>query len=135
MNAPAPSALPDPGFDLEPPGTYLYTGQMSSRGYRLNNFALGLKDPSNRAAFLADEDAYVRRHGLTDAEMALVRARDWTGLLRAGGHLQAVLKLAATLGLDLYHVGAHNIGTDHQTLYAACPRKVAALPRLDKVQG
>jgi protocatechuate 4,5-dioxygenase alpha chain len=57
-----------------------------------------------------------------------VRSRDWTGLLEAGGHLQAVLKLAATLGLNIYHIGAHNVGTDAATLYAACPRRMAALP-------
>ena len=120
--------LPDPGFDLEPPGTYLYTGPDSTRGRRLNRFALSLRSPDNRAAFLADEGAYVKRFGLTDAETALVAGRDWTGLIRAGGHLQAVLKLAATLGLNLYHVGAHNAGTDFETLYAACPRRVAGLP-------
>ncbi len=57
-----------------------------------------------------------------------MQARDWTGLLEAGGHLQAVLKLAATLGLNIYHVGAHNVGTDAEALYAACPRRVSALP-------
>ena len=63
------------------------------------------------------------------SEQALVEARDWTGLLKAGGHLQAVLKLAATLGLNIYHVGAHNVGTDAETLYAACPRRADALPK------
>ena len=125
---PRQSPLPDPGFDLEPPGTHLYTGPASTRGYRLNLFALSLKSPANRDAFLAGEEDYVERFALTPAERALVRARDWTGLIRAGGHLQAVLKLAATLGLDLYDVGAHNIGTDRATLYAACPRRVAGRP-------
>ncbi len=57
-----------------------------------------------------------------------MRTRDWTALLEAGGHLLAVLKLAATLGLNLYHVGAHNAGTDYETMVAACPRRIAALP-------
>jgi len=128
MRTPSPLPLPDPGFDLEPPGTYLYTGPVSSRGWRINSFTLSLKKPANREAFLAGEDAYLGRYGLTPQERALVKARDWTGLIKAGGHLQAVLKLAATLGLNIYHIGAHNCGTDAATLYAACPRKVAALP-------
>ena len=128
MTAARQPPLPDPGFDLEAPGTYLYNGPASTRGYGLNRFALSLRSPANRAAFLADEDRYVAGFGLTDAERALVAARDWTGLLQAGGHLLAVLKLAATLGLNLYHIGAHNAGTDAATLQAACPRKVSGLP-------
>ena len=128
MSTPEPPALPDPGFSLEPPGTYLYTGPASSRGWRINGLCLSLKSPAARETFLADEGAYVASFGLTEAERALVRTRDWTGLLEAGGHLQAVLKLAATLGLNIYHIGAHNVGTDAETLYAACPRRLAALP-------
>ncbi len=128
MSAGKQPLLPDPGFDLRHPGTFVYTGAESTRGQRLNGFCLGLKSPANRTAFLADEAAYVARHGLTDLEAALVRARDWTGLIQAGGHVQAVLKLAATLGLNLYHVGAHNAGTDYETMVSACPRRVAALP-------
>jgi protocatechuate 4,5-dioxygenase alpha chain len=124
------NALPEPGFDLEPPGTYLYTGPMSSRGARLNALCLSLKSPTAREAFVADEAAYVARFALTPAEAALVGARDWTGLLEAGGHLQAVLKLAATLGLDIYAIGAHNVGTDAKTLYGACPRRVSAAPEI-----
>jgi protocatechuate 4,5-dioxygenase alpha chain len=128
MKAPAPTVLPAPCFDLEAPGTYLYTGPVSSRGRRINSFCLSLRDPANREAFLGDEEAYLDRHRLTDAEKALVRTRDWTGLLKAGGHLQAVLKLAATLGLNIYDVGAHNVGTDAESLYAACPRIANAAP-------
>ncbi len=122
------SSLPHPGFDLDPPGTYLYTGPISTVGYRLNRLTLSLKSPANRRTFLADEDAYVQRFGLTEPEQALVRDRDWTGMIRSGGHLQAVLKLAATLGLNIYHVGAHNTGTDAETLYQACPRRAPGLP-------
>lgn len=128
MSTPEPPALPDPGFSLEPPGTYLYTGPASSRGARINALCLSLKSPAARDAFLADEGAYVGGFGLTEEERAIVRERDWTGLLGAGGHLQAVLKLAATLGLNIYHIGAHNVGADAEALYAACPRRMAALP-------
>ncbi len=128
MSAAEPTPPPTLGFDLEPPGTYVYAGPDSTRGVRLNRFALSLKAPASRAAFLADETDYLARFDLTAEEADLVRGRDWTGLLRAGGHLQAILKLAATLGLDLYDVGAHNVGTDRAAMYAACPRRVAALP-------
>ncbi len=128
MSPPRPSLLPDPGFDLEAPGTYLYTGPDSTRGRRLNDFALSLRVAANRDAFLADENGYLARFGLSEAEAALVRRRDWTGLMQAGCHLQCALKLAATLGLNLYHVGAHHIGVDPETLEAACPRRVGRTP-------
>ncbi len=128
MPADATPPLQSPGFDLDEPGTYLYSGRASTRGFRLNRFALSLTKPANREAFLADEAAYMAGYDLSEDETALVRARDWTGLLKAGGHLQAILKLAATLGLNLYHIGAHNTGTDADSLYAMCPRGVSATP-------
>lgn len=128
MQTPAQSSPPAPGLDLEPPATYVYTGPISTRGYRLNRFCLSLKSPENRARFLADEAGYVQAFGLTAEEAALVQARDWTGLLEAGGHLQAVLKLAATLGLNLYHIAGHNLGISAEAVEAACPRIVARLP-------
>ena len=124
-------ALPPPSFDLDAPGTYLYTGEASSRGYTLNRFALSLRQPASRAAFLLDETAYMKRFALSPGVSALVVARDWTGLLREGGHLQAILKVAATLGQNLYDIGAHNTGIDRDTLYANCPRRVEGLDELD----
>jgi protocatechuate 4,5-dioxygenase alpha chain len=126
-----PSALELPTFDLEPPGTYVYSGIASSKGYRLNEFSLSLRRPENRLQFLEDETSYLDRFGLTDAEKRLVATRDWTGLLEAGGHIQAILKLAATVGLNLYDIGAHNSGVDRHTLYESCPRRVSGLDDLD----
>lgn len=117
-----------PPFDLDEPGTIEFTARRALQGQALNRFALSLRDPANRAAFLADETGYLRAAGLHDTEIDLVRRRDWTGLMRAGGHLQSVLKLAATVGQDLWHVGAHNVGCTREELVAACPRRVDGLP-------
>lgn len=125
-----PTLLP-PSFDLAEPGTFLYSGPASTRGYRLNIFCLSLRMPANRAEFLAGEGAYMARHALSAAERELVEARDWTGLLRAGGQLHAILKLAATVGETLYHIGAHNCGIDAAAMRSACPRRVAGLGGLD----
>jgi protocatechuate 4,5-dioxygenase alpha chain len=120
-----------PAFDLDEPGTFLFTGATSSRGYDLNRCALTLRDASARAQFLADQTAYLKRFGLSDDVCAQVRARDWTALLEAGGHLLALLKIAATVGENLFHIGAHSVGTDAATLFAACPRRVRGLPDPD----
>jgi protocatechuate 4,5-dioxygenase alpha chain len=122
------AGLAAPSLDLDEPGTIEFTAQRALAGRALNRFALSLRSPACRAEFLADEAAYLRRFGLGDEEARLVGERDWTGLLRAGGHLQAVLKLAATVGQDLWSIGAHNAGCDRDTLIAATPRRVSGVP-------
>lgn len=115
-------------FDLDPPGTYIYTGEMALRGHRLTAFGLSLRNADNRARFLGDEQAYMQAWHLSDEERKLVSARDWTGLLAAGGHLQAILKIAATVGQHLWHIGAHNAGISVEELMRVCPRRVSAVP-------
>jgi len=120
--------VPKPDHSLEPPASFVYTGPMSTRGRNINRFSLSLKNPDNRKSFLADPDAYMTRFNLSDVEKALVRARDWSGLLAAGGHLQAILKIAATVGQNLWHIGAHNAEIPVDEMIAACPRRVGGLP-------
>lgn len=119
-------------LNLDRPGTYVYTGEMATMGYRLTRFGLSLRKPDNRTAFLADEAGYMSRMDLTDEEAALVKARDWTGLIAAGGHLQAMLKVAATLGQNLWHIGAHNAGLEVEEMMKICPREISALPDGDE---
>ena len=116
-----------PELILDEPGTFLFDGDRSTRGLLLNRFALSLRKADNRERFLSDEAGYMDSWRLPAAEQSLVLRRDWTGLLEAGGHLQAILKLAATLGLNLFHIGAHNCGTDSATMLAACPRRVQSV--------
>jgi protocatechuate 4,5-dioxygenase alpha chain len=118
----------EPTRSLEPPDSFVYTGPMSTAGRNLNRFSLSLKIPDNRKAFLADPAGYMRAYSLTDAQQAMVQACDWTGLIKAGGHLQAILKVAVTVGENLWHVGAHNAGVPVEELLAACPRRVGGLP-------
>jgi protocatechuate 4,5-dioxygenase alpha chain len=120
--------LRSPAFDLNWPGTLVYSAELALRGHQLNRFALTLRSPACRQLFLADETRYMQSAGLSSKEQAMVRDRDWTGLLQAGGHLQAILKIAATVGQHLWHIGAHNAGTDPETLRDACPRLVSRLP-------
>ena len=79
-------------------------------GYRLNKLSASLIDPANRANFLADEPAYCRRFDLTDDETKLIKNRDWTGMVEAGGNVYVFLKIAATVGSNLLEVGAEMRG-------------------------
>ena len=87
-------------------GTVVFTGARSRQGYRLNKLASSLTNPENRKAFLGDEDAYMDRFKLNDSEKSLVAARNWQGLLEAGGNNYLLLKIAATVGSNLLEMGA-----------------------------
>jgi protocatechuate 4,5-dioxygenase alpha chain len=122
------AGLAAPSLDLDEPGTIEFTAERALAGRALNRFALSLRSPASRAEFLADEAGYLRRCCLSDEEIRLVGERDWTGLLRAGGHLHAMLKLAAAVGEDLLSIGAHNAGCGRDALIAAVPRRVSGVP-------
>ena len=98
----------------------------SLEGYRLNQLGMSLTDPANRAAFLADEPGYMKRRGLDEAAIALVAARDWAGLQRAGGNIYLMLKIAATVGQTLLQMGAQMRGETVEAFMATRPGHGAA---------
>jgi protocatechuate 4,5-dioxygenase alpha chain len=95
---------------MEIPGTIVFTGEQSQRGYRLNRMAMSLTDPANRQRFVADDVRYTRAMGLTDDEVDLVHRRDWRGMLEAGASIYLIIKVAGALGVTLQQVGEHSAG-------------------------
>jgi len=120
---------PEPDLSLDPPSTFAFTVRHCTSAYRLNQFAIGLKEPANRERFLADERAAMIAHGLSEPEIAMVAARDWTGLIASGGHVLAIVKIAYSLGVLHHEVGAHMCGTDYTALRQSLPRMVDLLPQ------
>ncbi len=120
--------LPRPEFELGEPGTFVFTVDDARRGRILNRFAASLRDPARRAEFVSDERRAMSAAGLDPASIERVLGRDWTGLMRAGGHLQLLLLIAHAVGQTLWDLGAHNVGCDPDDLAAACPRVVDGLP-------
>ncbi len=92
------------------PGTILFTGEQSRRGYLLNRMAMSLTDAANRTSFVADEAGYMRGMGLHDDEIDRVSWRDWRGMLEHGGSIYLVIKIAGALGCSLQEVGRHPSG-------------------------
>jgi protocatechuate 4,5-dioxygenase alpha subunit len=88
------------------PGSYLLTVSLAQQAYRLSAFCRGLMQPENRAAFKADEEKCLRDAGLSDTEVALVRARDWLGMLRYGVNHFLVFRVAGAVGDGLSATGA-----------------------------
>ena len=92
------------------PGSYLLTVSLAQQAYRLSAFCRGLMQPENRAAFKTDEDKCLRAAGLNDTEMALVRARDWLGMVRYGVNHFLVFRVAGAVGDGLAAAGAQMRG-------------------------
>ena len=62
--------------------------------------------PENRAAFKADEENCLRAAGLSADEIALVKARDWLGMVRYGVNHFLVFRVSGMVGDGLAATGA-----------------------------
>ena len=95
---------------MQIPGTIIFTGEQSRRGFRINRMAMSLTDSANRARFVADEAGYMRGLGLDDDEIAMIGRRDWRGMLEHGGSIYLLIKIAGALGVSIQEVGRHTAG-------------------------
>ena len=87
-------------------GTYPFDLERSVKAYRLNRFLHSLIEPAQRQRFLANEEAAFMAAGLTAEECALVRARDWRGLIHYGVIFFMLEKLGAVIGVSNLHIYA-----------------------------
>jgi protocatechuate 4,5-dioxygenase alpha chain len=92
------------------PGTYLFDGMRARQNLALNRMCMSLVDPRARAAFVADGAGYCRSFGVDGETTRLVLGRDWLGMIRAGGNIYYVFKLAAIDHVSMQHVGAQQNG-------------------------
>ena len=96
------------------PDTSIFDLRTSRRGYRLNKMCGSLCSPANRAAFQQDEEAYLARFSLTEEEKALIRTRDFGGMIRAGMNIYWMLKVGSVTGNGLYRMGAQMRGESYE---------------------
>ncbi len=94
--------------------SHVFDLAMSHRGLRLNRMCHVLNDATGRAAFRADEAAFLARFDLTEAELALVTARDFNGLLAAGINIYYLIKFGVATGNGLYRMGAQMRGETYE---------------------
>jgi protocatechuate 4,5-dioxygenase, alpha chain len=80
------------------PGTTVFTGAQSRKGFHLNQFCMSLAKAENRARFKADEQAYVDEWPMTPAQKHAVLTRDWNAALGEGGNIYFLAKIFATDG-------------------------------------
>jgi protocatechuate 4,5-dioxygenase alpha subunit len=105
-----------PGVRIQ--GSDVFDLASSWRGYRINKMCNALSQAANRDAFKRDEEAFMDAYHLTGAEKDLVRARDFSGLLAAGGNIYFLLKLGVVTGNGLYMMGAKMRGESYEQFLA-----------------
>jgi protocatechuate 4,5-dioxygenase alpha chain len=92
------------------PGTTPFDGEQARKGYALNKMCFSFNSASNREAFLADEEAYMRQYGLNEPQAAAIRARNVLQLIAAGGNAYYLAKFAGIFKLDMQDIGAQQTG-------------------------
>jgi protocatechuate 4,5-dioxygenase alpha chain len=92
------------------PGTTPFDGAEARKGYQLNKMCFSFNSAENRAAFLADPEAYMRSYRLTAEQASAVTSLQVLDLLAAGGNAYYLAKLAGIYGLDMQDIGAQQTG-------------------------
>jgi protocatechuate 4,5-dioxygenase alpha subunit len=93
------------------PGTYVFTGQRSKIGLKLNRFAYSLNQEKNREAYREDPTAYIDSCGLSAWEKEKILAGDWKSLVEeGGGSIYMLIKVGSVSGAGLASLGAQQRG-------------------------
>ena len=77
-----------------------------------------LCSPAEREAFKRDEEAFMARFGLSETEKALIRRRDFGGMIEQGMNIYFMLKVGAATGNSLYRMGAQMRGESYEQFLA-----------------
>lgn len=80
------------------PGTKVFNALASRQAYHLHKFCMSLMQAENRAAFKADERAYLDRFRMSEEQKQAVLGRDFTKLIDLGGNIYFLVKLSNTDG-------------------------------------
>jgi protocatechuate 4,5-dioxygenase alpha chain len=107
-----PAGVTPPYEDI--PGTFVFNGHRSRQGYWLNQLCMSLRHEENRAAFRADEQAYLDRYALSPEQRRAVLDREWLHMLELGGNIYYTFKLAACDGLTFQQLAAKQTGVTEE---------------------
>ncbi|MFC8721269.1 protocatechuate 4,5-dioxygenase subunit alpha [Kitasatospora sp. NPDC057198] len=96
------------------PGTTIFDAEQSARGYHLNQFCMSLMTAENRAAYLADERAYLDAWPLREEQRRALLERDLNAAVREGGNIYFLAKWGATLGFSFQQMAGSMTGMTEQ---------------------
>lgn len=96
------------------PGTYVFDGRRSRQGYHFNMFCMSLIHEQNRKRFAADEASYLDGYPMTEEQRRAVVERDWLAMIRLGGNIYYMYKLANFDGHSMQYLGAAMSGVTEE---------------------
>ena len=92
------------------PGTVVFDATQSRLGYHLNMFCMSLMKAANRAAFKADERAYLATFPMSEAQRQAVLDRDYNRMIGLGGNIYFLAKIGATDGFSFQNLASKMTG-------------------------
>jgi len=92
------------------PGTVVFDATQSRLGYHLNMFCMSLMKAENRAAFKADERAFLERFPMTAEQRQAVLDRDYNRMIALGGNIYFLAKIGATDGFSFQNLASKMTG-------------------------
>ena len=92
------------------PGTTVFDAEQSRLGYHLNMFCMSLMKAENRAAFKADERAYLERYAMSAEQRQAVLDRDYNRMIALGGNIYFLAKIGATDGFSFQNLASKMTG-------------------------
>jgi protocatechuate 4,5-dioxygenase, alpha chain len=104
------------------PGTTVFDGEQSRRGYHLNQFCMSLLNPANRDRFKADEETYLSEWNLTEPQKSAVLRRDYNAMIAEGGNIYFLGKIGATDGKSFVQLTASMTGMTPESYTAMMVR-------------
>jgi protocatechuate 4,5-dioxygenase alpha chain len=104
---------------LDLPGTPIFDGETSRRGFRMNKLFMSLRTAENRERFVDDEAAYCGEFGLSAEQQQAVLDRDWQAMIDLGGSIFYVYKLAMMDGRSMQYLGGVFTGMGEEDFLAA----------------
>ena len=96
------------------PGTTVFDAERPRRGYHMNLFCMSLIKAENRAAFKADEAAFLQRFPMTAEQREAVLKRDWNRMIELGGNIYYLAKLFSTDGKSFQYTAAQMTGMSQE---------------------
>jgi protocatechuate 4,5-dioxygenase, alpha chain len=96
------------------PGTTVFDAEQARRGYHLNMFCMALMKAESRAAFKADEAAFLKRFAMSEEQRDAVLRRDWNRMIALGGNIYFLSKLFSTDGKSFQYTAAQMTGMSQE---------------------
>ena len=92
------------------PGTIIFDGDLAQRGYALNRMCYSFNEAANREEFRRNEDAYCDKFHLTFRQRQAVKERNILAMIKEGGNIYYLAKLAGIFNMNVQDIGAQQTG-------------------------